>query len=233
MSDRGLLFVYGEVGPDVSEDEFNDWYDNEHGPARLTVPGFNTAVRYKATDGLTPTWLALYDLTTSSVASDKPYQTLVANATPRDRDIIPRTGRLNRRIYDLINVVTKPDLPPSALPGKFLLLVSWLIGSEADEDFNKWYDEEHVPALAKVPGFQRARRYKLVDSVEIGRKPDPATVKPTHNYLTLYDVDSDDYNKHPDFVATSQTPWTGKVFKATQHFEIRRFALHKNLQPPQ
>jgi hypothetical protein len=23
MSDRGLLFVYGEVGPDVSEDEFN------------------------------------------------------------------------------------------------------------------------------------------------------------------------------------------------------------------
>ena len=37
----GLLFVYtdpGSSGP-VTEAEFHDWYDHEHGPARLRVPG--------------------------------------------------------------------------------------------------------------------------------------------------------------------------------------------------
>ena len=32
-----LLFVYSDPGA-VPVAEFNDWYDNEHGPARLTVP---------------------------------------------------------------------------------------------------------------------------------------------------------------------------------------------------
>jgi hypothetical protein len=56
-SSQGLVFVYVEAGPHVSEadlngvfctgfqvrqhiEEFTDWYDNEHAPLRLTVPGF-------------------------------------------------------------------------------------------------------------------------------------------------------------------------------------------------
>ena len=39
----GLLFVYTDPGP-VPAAEFNDWYDNEHGPARLAVPGHQRGV---------------------------------------------------------------------------------------------------------------------------------------------------------------------------------------------
>ena len=34
----GLFYVYTEPGS-VDEAEFHDWYDHEHGPARLKVPG--------------------------------------------------------------------------------------------------------------------------------------------------------------------------------------------------
>ena len=34
----GLFYVYTDPGT-VDEAEFHDWYDHEHGPARLTVPG--------------------------------------------------------------------------------------------------------------------------------------------------------------------------------------------------
>ncbi len=43
----GLFYVYTEPGS-VDEAEFHDWYDREHGPARLKVPGFGGAYRYRA-----------------------------------------------------------------------------------------------------------------------------------------------------------------------------------------
>jgi len=49
----GLLFVYTDPGP-VPAAEFNDWYDNEHGPARLTVPGITSGSRFHALDDAVP-----------------------------------------------------------------------------------------------------------------------------------------------------------------------------------
>lgn len=54
---EGLLFVLSEPGT-VPEAEVHDWYDNEHAPAWLTVPGINAGVQYRASDGRKPTWLA-------------------------------------------------------------------------------------------------------------------------------------------------------------------------------
>ena len=45
----GLFYVYTDPGT-VDEAEFHDWYDHEHGPARLTVPGLGPAYRYRALD---------------------------------------------------------------------------------------------------------------------------------------------------------------------------------------
>jgi hypothetical protein len=36
---KGLLAVWADVDPEV-EAEFNEWYDKEHVPERLAVPGF-------------------------------------------------------------------------------------------------------------------------------------------------------------------------------------------------
>jgi hypothetical protein len=50
------------------------------------------------------------------------------------------------------------------------------IPKSLDEEFNKWYDEEHIPEkVGTVPGFLRARRYKSLD----GRP----------NYLAIYELE--------------------------------------------
>ncbi|KIM37176.1 hypothetical protein M413DRAFT_31110 [Hebeloma cylindrosporum] len=237
MTDRGLLFVFGEPGPDVSEAEFNgilyisswilysfytDWYDNEHAPARLTVPGFTNAARYKATDAEKPSWVAIYEIASPSIAYSEPYKALSSQGSEREQNLIPRLALLNRR--------TRPGLSTSDLPGKYLFVVTFLVQPELDEEFNAWYEEEHIPDLSKVPGWQRARRYKLDSSVELARGPAATPDNPVHNYLTLHEWDRDGYVTFPEFTATLVTPWSAKMLQAVKAFSGRPFVLHKNIK---
>ena len=130
-------------------------------------------------------------------------------------------------MYDLINVVTLPEA--TAFPSKFAQAVTFRVPPDLDAEFNQWYDEEHIPLLAKVPAFLRVRRYKLVDSAQLAG---PVPEAPVHNYLTLYDTDRDDYNEQPAFKEAIETPWTVKILGAVESFELRRFGLHKELHPP-
>ena len=86
----GLFYVYTEAGS-VDEAEFHDWYDHEHGPARLTVPGFGRALRYQALDGAKPPWLALYELDSPDVLDSPEYKAVVANASDRDKAVMQGT----------------------------------------------------------------------------------------------------------------------------------------------
>lgn len=57
-----------------------------------------------------------------------------------------------------------------------------------DVEFNRWYDENHVPDSLLLPGFVKARRFRL------GRDqllPDRA-VDAGFAYLTIYEVDDVD-----------------------------------------
>ena len=55
-------------------------------------------------------------------------------------------------------------------------------GHEAE--FNRWYDEQHVPDLLAVPGFVSAQRFAVSDATGQG--------EPGWTYLALYELDTDD-----------------------------------------
>ena len=207
-----------------------DWYDNEHAPLRLTVPGFTNATRYRATDAETPTWLAIYEMTSTSVAYSEPYKALASTGSEREKNLMPRLALLNRRVYELLTVKTRPGLSTSDLPGKHLFVVTSLVQPELEEDFNNWYEQEHIPELSKVPGWQRTRRYKLDSSIELARGPATTPENPVHNYLTLHESDSDSCITSPESVATLVTPWSTKVLQEVKAFSGRPFALHKEIK---
>ena len=60
-----VLTVRLETDP-AHEAEFNDWYNTDHLPALVGVPGVFGARRYRATDG-SPTYLAIYELANREV----------------------------------------------------------------------------------------------------------------------------------------------------------------------
>jgi hypothetical protein len=77
------------------EAAFESWYEGEHVPERLSVPGFRDAWRGIAVDG-EPKYCALYRLDSLAVLRQPYYLERLANPTPRTTAIMPHFRRMNR-----------------------------------------------------------------------------------------------------------------------------------------
>ena len=62
---RGIFMVYVDIDPQHVQ-EFNEWYNKEHLPELLSVPGILSASRYEAVKG-GPKYLAVYELESPEV----------------------------------------------------------------------------------------------------------------------------------------------------------------------
>lgn len=211
----GLFLAYSDPGP-VPEAEFHDWYDNEHLPARLTVPGVASATRYREADGLAPPWLAIYEIEPGT--PDTPaYKALYANSSEREKALMPRLATLQRREYTLITDArpdSRPDPDGSDGPGPTILVVSMSLPADAVDDLDAWYAQEHIPMLLAVPGWRRARRYRQTS----GDGPE---------YMALHDIDGPEVLDTDAFKATIATPWRDRVVATATRRERRVFNLHK------
>jgi hypothetical protein len=70
----GLLMVLMQPPPPM-EEEFNAWYDTEHLPERIVLPGFHSGARYICVDGY-PRYMALYDLENEAVLESDAYMAI-------------------------------------------------------------------------------------------------------------------------------------------------------------
>ena len=197
----GLLFVYTDVaaGP-VAEADYHDWYDHEHGPARLTVPGLTGACRYEALDDLTPRWLALYELDSPAVLDSADYKAVVEGGSERDKFIMSHLGTLDRRIY----VQISEDGPGGAGPAPVILAVANVVPPAMVDDMTAWYEQEHIPMLLAVPGWRRIRRYRLIG-------PGPLLDGPGAGFLSLHELAGPAVLEEPGYRAAVSTPWRDRI----------------------
>jgi len=209
----GLFYVYTEPGT-VDEAEFHDWYDNEHGPARLTVPGFRGVLRYRALDEQKPTWLALYELDGPEVIDSPGYKALAGQASDRDKGVMAALGTLERRVFEQIS----EDGSPVGRPAPVILAVSMSVPAESEADLAAWYTEEHIPMLLQVPGWRRIRRYRLVRGLD-GPGPEPSS------FLSLHELAGPEVLGDPGYRAAISTPWRDRVVASALRRERREFGL--------
>jgi hypothetical protein len=90
-----------------------------------------------------------------------------------------------------------------ALTGDGFLAMWHDIASEAEEEYNLWHTQEHMPERVGIPGFKVARRY--VDwNLEL------------HRYFTLYEGQAIETFDSPDYIARLNAPtsWTQKMMPA-------------------
>jgi hypothetical protein len=206
----GLFYVYTEPGT-VDEAEFHDWYDHEHGPARLTVPGFRGVLRYRALDEQKPTWLALYELDGPEVIDSPEYKALAGRASDRDKAVMAALGTLERRVYEQIS----EDGSPAGRPAPVILAVSMSVPAESEEDLAAWYTEEHIPMLLQVPGWRRIRRYRLARGMDA----------PAPGFLSLHELAGPEVLDEPSYRAAISTPWRDRVVASALRRERREFGL--------
>jgi uncharacterized protein DUF4286 len=86
----GLLMVYCDVAAE-HEEEFNRWYNEEHIPERLAIPGVLNAARYQAVAG-GPKYLACYELASPEAWHTEAWQRWLRNPTPWSPSAYPRAS---------------------------------------------------------------------------------------------------------------------------------------------
>ncbi len=81
-----------------------------------------------------------------------------------------------------------------------LLLVWFDVPAEVDEEFNEWYDTEHVPEREAIPGVLSARRF-------LAPEDHP-------RYMAIYDLESPDVLRSAPYLRISganESPWTRRI----------------------
>ncbi|MBK8063212.1 MAG: hypothetical protein IPK29_03375 [Betaproteobacteria bacterium] len=210
MANMGLLVTMTEPPPQM-EEEFNAWYDTEHIAERLAITGFRSARRWvrdcKPGKGK---YLATYELDTPGVLDTAEYKSHIGDHfTPWSRRCLGKAVVSRRWATEQINPGNGgPD--PQA---RALLMVAANVDDAHEDAFNRWYDEEHLPLLAKVPGVLRARRFHA------------GTGSP--RYLALYEMtDAAAVMQHAGFKAALDTELSRRMLATAGDWEMHTFQAY-------
>ena len=156
---KGIFLVYTDIDPQ-HETEFNDWYNSEHIPELLAVPGILAAARYEATKG-GPKYLAVYELETADVVKTPAFT---------DRKRTPWGERMSPSVIgsNLTRVVGEQIFPDGiAMPDRemapALQIGRMSVPDSVDAEWNAWYNGEYIPGYLKVPGVIYSRRYRVIE----------------------------------------------------------------------
>jgi hypothetical protein len=183
----------------MAEDEFNDWYDLEHIPERLRVPGFLASERWLGADNQKIS-VATYELDNAGVLRSPAYDA-VGNHAQGGANLSVWSKRVTARIKMLMRfegeqIAQAGGAPPKDAPA--LLLNAMSVAPEHEQEFNDWYNTEHIPALAGVPGTLCARRYR-------------GTGAAAQRYLAVYHLASDEIPATTAWKAAANSPWTERM----------------------
>jgi len=203
---KGTLIAAMKIGR-AAEDEFHDWYDTEHLPERQRVPGFLLCQRWIGAQDRTVS-VATYDLSAAAVLKTPAYLAIGGdNLSPWSKRVTERVERLIR--FEGDQILPGEALPPANAGG--LLLNAMNIAPELEAEFNEWYDKEHIPALAAVPGVLCARRFRGTGN---------------RKYVALYHLETPDVVESEEWKKARQSDWTSRLqpqFRDHLRLVLRRY----------
>ena len=230
---RALIMVKLDL-PMEKETEWNNWYNNKHIPDRLAISGFLSARRFTAIEGIPrgfaiagdPKYLSLYDLADTNVVKGELYRKLRDKEATLPSDsfeaITPKLPKFARGIYEQIYPEQGEYKPP---PTRFVLLMGHEVPRNRQQEFNTWYNTEHIPSALSVPGFVTARRF-----IHAEREFPPMLYSggSLPKYLTVYDIESEQALEGEAFQKASVSPWSAWV---RSWFTRRICATYRRIYP--
>ena len=83
---------------------------------------------------------------------------------------------------------------------KCLLIVTAEIDPQVEEEWNRWYNEVHLPDALKCPGVKRGQRYVSSGEILETSAGERSKIK-KRIYTTVYEIDSPEAITTPEFQA--------------------------------
>jgi pimeloyl-ACP methyl ester carboxylesterase len=159
--------------------------------------------------------MAIYDFDELEWLTREPYQKLrsAPTQTQRERDTMKQIF-VDRKSYDLLKEwagTDFKDLQKVENEGEknVMIAVSFALqeGEAKEEELRKWYEEEHVPLLQKVPGWRRTRRF-VTSYLDLQSN---STLQ--KEFLALHEYAPQNGLGGPEFQTATTTQWCDKIYK--------------------
>lgn len=175
------------------EQEYNRWYDRQHAPDVVSVPGFVRAQRYVLAGTqlraapAKPKYVVIYQIKTNDLAAV--YTEVRRRLSSGETKISPTLDMDSGQNYTYR--VLRPRLAgtqPDSQSGDVATILGYvqLVFADPadgkDAEFNTWYDTHHAPEVLKVTGFTSGQRLVLADvqlAPQQGARPE---------YLTMFEI---------------------------------------------
>lgn len=160
---QGGSVLFSEMIPDLScEAEFNDWYDHEHIPLRMGVPGFLGAQRYLAPG--THNYLVVYEMESAAVLKTATYQQIKNNPSERTMRMLRSVKGFTRYIGEQIGAqMRESSAKAEPIDAPYLYAVFFSVPAERQPEFNDWYEKDHIPVLLECEDWLMVRRLRIVE----------------------------------------------------------------------
>jgi hypothetical protein len=186
---KGMVLEIAEhAGLDAAE--VAAWYRDERLPQHAAAADVLAAERFVSID----------DANVSVVVCDLDGAPAAASSAVHGQPS-PRAQRIAAASKLLMGFEGRQTLPGDAASprGAGGLLVNAMSAAPAGEaEFNRWYDEEHIPALSAVPGCMLARRFVTTNGC-------------ARKYLALYHLETPEVVQTAAWARAVETPWTLKI----------------------
>lgn len=86
------------------------------------------------------------------------------------------------------------------------------------DDFNRWYSEEHLPLVVRIPGYLRTLRYRIGPLT-------PVTEEDVPTYLTVHEMEDLGGFASEEAKQSIETAWTKKQMAESRVFVSRGWRL--------
>jgi pimeloyl-ACP methyl ester carboxylesterase len=168
--------------------------------------------------------MAIYDFDELEWLTREPYQKLRSAPvqTQRERDTMKQIF-VDRKSYDLLGEwvgSSFKDLQKVENEGErnVMIAVSFALqdGEGKEEELKKWYEEEHVPLLQKVPGWRRTRRF-VTSYLDL-----QANSGLQKEFLALHEYAPENGLGGPEFQKATTTEWCDKIYSSVVKDRKRR-----------
>lgn len=194
---QGKAILFSEMTPDISwADRFNHWYDEEHIPLRMAVPGFCSAQRYKAKDS--DAYLAVYEMQTPDALATPEYQQVKGQPSDETKWMLGNVKGFTRYTCRQLSQVDKGD--PSDLSAAVLYAVWFSVPQDRLSAFDDWYNQDHVPLIMKCDDWRMVRRFEVISG-----EPQPYNRLALHYLRDVAALDS------PERAEARATPWRARL----------------------
>lgn len=232
------------IKPDqLSREDFNNWYCDEHIHDVVAKSGVSKAHRYEhVADGSSPSrrlgFLTIYEMPDINFIETKEFRSLEGQSPGPSKEKIFEKSEFDTRSYELVQVDEAEDpensgeifqmaewsLSLNLNAGPAPLLLCAAMSHSNDSELDAWYRGEHIALIARCPGYRRTSRYRLATRSILSAFE--RSFPPAPTWLALHEFNGP-HIPWEDLAATDETEWAKKVIPGIVDIDFGCFRLER------